>query len=98
MDEMYDMFYSGVLEDGYRSIGYSEWSELRLDEYDRWSDTRSDCYDEWSDFRSDIYDFYSDDYDVARIARSVGYEDVFVFSHAFKKEFGQSPTQFRQTR
>jgi len=38
------------------------------------------------------------DYDVARIARSVGYEDVFVFSHAFKKEFGQSPTVFRQTR
>lgn len=36
------------------------------------------------------------DYDVARIARSVGYEDVFVFSHAFKTYCGQSPTAWRK--
>ena len=35
-------------------------------------------------------------YSVARIARSVGYDDAFVFSHAFKKECGISPSAFRE--
>ncbi len=36
------------------------------------------------------------DYDVARIARSVGYEDMFVFSHAFRNMYGESPTSYRK--
>ena len=36
------------------------------------------------------------DYDIARIARSVGYEDTFVFSHAFKTLYGISPTTWRK--
>ncbi len=35
------------------------------------------------------------DYDIARIAKSVGYEDVFVFSHAFRTRCGVSPSGFR---
>lgn len=36
------------------------------------------------------------DYDIARIAHSVGYDDVFVFSHAFKTLYGVSPTAWRK--
>ncbi len=38
------------------------------------------------------------DYDLARIARSVGYDDVFVFSHAFKKLYGISPSAWRKAQ
>jgi len=38
------------------------------------------------------------DYDIARIARSVGYEDTFVFSHAFKTLYGISPTVWRKAQ
>lgn len=38
------------------------------------------------------------DYDITQIARSVGYDNVFVFSHAFKHRFGQSPTAYRQNQ
>ena len=38
------------------------------------------------------------DYDITRIARSVGYDDAFVFSHAFKTLHGQSPTAWRKTQ
>jgi len=38
------------------------------------------------------------DYDVARIARSVGYDDPFVFSHAFKTLYGESPTAWRKAQ
>lgn len=37
------------------------------------------------------------DYDVSHIAQSVGYEDLFVFSHAFKRIMGQSPTEYRKS-
>lgn len=60
LDEMYDVYYDGLLDEAYDTVPYSEWSDLRSDEYDWWSDTRSDVYDIWSDTRSDIYDFWSD--------------------------------------
>lgn len=60
LDDMYDDYYDGILDDAYDTVPYSEWSDLRSNEYDWWSDTRSDVYDDWSDFRSDVYDFYSD--------------------------------------
>ncbi len=37
----------------------------------------------------------STDYDITYIAQSVGYEDPFVFSHAFKKVIGMSPREYR---
>lgn len=37
------------------------------------------------------------DYDVSYIAQSVGYEDLFVFSHAFKKSVGVSPAHYRRS-
>jgi len=36
------------------------------------------------------------DYDVTHIAGSVGYDDVFVFSHIFKKVMGMSPSSYRK--
>ncbi len=36
------------------------------------------------------------DYDIARIARSVGYDDAFIFSHAFKTLYGHSPSAWRK--
>ncbi|MBQ4345989.1 MAG: hypothetical protein IJC75_02515 [Oscillospiraceae bacterium] len=60
LDDMYDYYYDGILEDAYDIVSYSEWSDVRSDEYKWWSDTRGDVYDEWSDSRSDIYDFWSD--------------------------------------
>jgi len=36
------------------------------------------------------------DYDVTYISQSVGYDDPFVFSHAFKKLIGMSPTEYRR--
>lgn len=38
----------------------------------------------------------STDYDVSHIAHSVGYDDLFVFSHAFTKVMGVSPTVYRR--
>lgn len=38
----------------------------------------------------------STDYDVSHIAHSVGYDDLFVFSHAFTKVVGLSPTGYRK--
>ena len=38
----------------------------------------------------------STDYDITYIAQSVGYEDLFVFSHAFKKYMGVSPKEYRK--
>ena len=38
----------------------------------------------------------STDYDITYIAQSVGYEDLFVFSHAFKKFVGVSPKEYRK--
>lgn len=35
-------------------------------------------------------------YDITQIASSVGYEDLFVFSRAFKKIIGTSPTEYRK--
>ena len=35
-------------------------------------------------------------YDITQIARSVGYEDLFVFSHAFKSFMGVSPKIYRE--
>ena len=32
---------------------------------------------------------------LSAIARQVGYESPFAFSHAFKRLFGQSPNQYR---
>lgn len=40
----------------------------------------------------------STDYDITHIAQSVGYEDLFVFSHAFKNHFGISPKAYREKR
>ncbi len=37
----------------------------------------------------------STDYDIGKIANSVGYEDLFVFSHAFKSVMGMSPKKYR---
>ena len=71
--DMYDVFYDGILADAYDNEEYSdytEWSDARSDEYKWWSDTRSDVYEDWSDMRSDIYDFYSD-------VRSEIYDDDF---------------------
>jgi len=59
-DDMYDDFYDGILDDAYDNAKYSEWSDLRSDEYKWWSHTRSDIYDDWSDFRSEVYDFWDD--------------------------------------
>lgn len=36
------------------------------------------------------------DYDISHIAQSVGYEDVFTFSHTFKKVVGVSPVSYRK--
>ena len=36
------------------------------------------------------------DYDVSHIAQSVGYEDLFAFSHAFKRVVGTSPSLYRK--
>ena len=38
----------------------------------------------------------STDYDVGQIAGSVGYDDLFVFSRAFKRTMGISPTEYRE--
>ena len=38
----------------------------------------------------------STDYDVGQIAGSVGYDDLFVFSRAFKRTIGISPTEYRE--
>ena len=35
-------------------------------------------------------------YDIAHIAQSVGYDDVFVFLHMFKKVMGVSPGKYRK--
>ncbi len=44
-------------------------------------------------------DFLSDtEYDVTKIAQSVGYDDLYVFSHAFKKVIGVSPTVYRRQK
>lgn len=40
----------------------------------------------------------STDYDITRIAQSVGYDDLFVFSHAFKKFIGKSPKKYREEK
>lgn len=60
LDDIYDELYDGVLDDGYDNASYSEWAEVRSDEYDWWSDARSDVYRKWSDFRSEVYRFWSD--------------------------------------
>lgn len=60
LEDMYDDFYDGILDDAYDNAKYSEWSDLRSDEYKWWSHTRSDIYDDWSDFRSEVYDFWDD--------------------------------------
>lgn len=39
----------------------------------------------------------STDYDITYIAQSVGYDDLFVFSHAFRKYVGVSPKSYRET-
>lgn len=39
----------------------------------------------------------STEYDIGRIAQSVGYDDLFVFSHAFKKVMKVSPKKYRET-
>lgn len=36
------------------------------------------------------------DYDITRIAQSVGYDDLYAFSHAFKKAIGISPRKYRE--
>lgn len=36
------------------------------------------------------------DYDIGKVAVSVGYEDLFVFSHAFKNVMGISPKKYRE--
>jgi len=38
----------------------------------------------------------STDYDITYIAQSVGYDDLFVFSHAFKRYMGISPKEYRK--
>ena len=35
---------------------------------------------------------------VAEVARACGFDDASAFSHAFKKAYSCSPTQFRQKR
>lgn len=38
------------------------------------------------------------DYDISRIAKSVGYEDSFTFSHVFNRVYGISPTAWRREK
>jgi len=40
----------------------------------------------------------STEYDISHIAQSVGYDDLFVFSHAFKKYVGTSPSEYRKQK
>ena len=60
LKNMYDYFYDGLVKDSYEYISYSQYTELRSDEYDFYSDARSNVYDYYSDTRSSIYNFYSD--------------------------------------
>lgn len=39
----------------------------------------------------------STDYNITQVAQSVGYDDLFVFSHAFKKFIGISPKTYKET-
>ena len=59
LDDMGKAFYDGVLEDAQDSVPYSEWSDIRSNEYRWWSDARSSTYSNYSDTRSDVYRFTS---------------------------------------
>ena len=56
MDEIYDVFYDGILDEAYDTAEYEEWSDARSDEYEFWSDARSDIYEFWSDMRGEMWD------------------------------------------
>ena len=60
MEDIYDVYYDGILDDAYDTVEYKEWSNARSEEYERWSDVRSAAYECWSDFRSEVYEFWSD--------------------------------------
>ena len=38
----------------------------------------------------------SESYKLAEVARRVGYDNVFAFSTAFKRQFGTAPAYFRR--
>ena len=60
IEEIYDIFYDGLLDDAYDSVPYEKWLDARSNEYEWWLDSRSECYEIWLDARSDIYEFWLD--------------------------------------
>jgi AraC-like DNA-binding protein len=38
----------------------------------------------------------SGDFNVSEVAFAVGFEDIYAFSHAFKKVMGVSPSRFKE--
>ncbi len=60
LSDIYDDYYTGILEDAYDSADNKEWHEVINNEYKQWNDTSSDVYENWSNSLSDIYSFWSD--------------------------------------
>ena len=57
---MESTFYDGIIKKAEDDVKYSEWYDIRSNEYEMWYHTRSDIYSDWYNTRSDIYGFYYD--------------------------------------
>ena len=59
LEDMYDYYYDGILDDAYDNVPYSDYSDISSAEYKNYSNARSDVYKAYSKARSDVYQFYS---------------------------------------
>ena len=59
MDDLYDTYYGGVVDDGYDCDPYKTWSEKCSECYQAWSETSSAIYKAWSATSSSLYRQYS---------------------------------------
>lgn len=60
LGDMESTFYDGIIKKAEDDVKYSEWYDIRSNEYEMWYHTRSDIYSDWYNTRSDIYGFYYD--------------------------------------
>ena len=59
MDDTYDTYYSGIVDDIYDYDPYQKWSDESSECYKAWSETSSAIYRAWSDMSSTLYRQYS---------------------------------------
>lgn len=84
MDDVYSIYYDGIVVEGYDEVPYEEWSEEFTACYKEWSDNSSAVYKGWSESSSNIYKlwsavssaFYQGEYDIEAVVKELEEKNV----------------------